>query len=399
MNIRNLYILLLPALLAASCDNRRQAETTPWGTTIGEDSISMAADDGFSLSDIQANGELIVLTLTGPDSYYEYHGRGMGTQYLLAEKFAQRLGVSLRVDVCSDTADMVRRLESGDGDIVAYMMPKPKADLAMAGARDKNTGKGWLVKTANEELAKALDEWYKPGMAEQAQKDEAFLLSARSVRRKVYSPMLNRAGGVISRYDRYFQQYAPLARWDWRLIAAQCYQESTFDPQARSWAGAMGLMQIMPSTATLVGLAHADLLDPEKNIAAACRYIAQLMGRFADVRDRRERISFVLASYNGGFYHIRDAMALAHKYGKDQYRWADVREYVLGLQQPRYYADPVVKHGYMRGSETAQYVDRINQRYAEYRGVAHAASGFVPFGGGSQTPHRATKRKSKYEVK
>ena len=103
MNIRYLYILSSAWLLLAGCDSQPKVETTPWGTVVGSDSIP--DDDAFSLSDIQTNGELIVLTMTGPDSYYEYHGKGMGVQYLLAEKFAQKLGVSLRVDVCKDTAD------------------------------------------------------------------------------------------------------------------------------------------------------------------------------------------------------------------------------------------------------------------------------------------------------
>lgn len=399
MNIRYLYILSSALLLLAGCDSQPKVETTPWGTVVGSDSIP-DDDEAFSLSDIQTNGELIVLTMTGPDSYYEYHGKGMGVQYLLAEKFAQKLGVSLRVDVCKDTAEMVRRLKDGEADIVAYMLPKAKAaELAMAGVRDSSGQKGWLVADKDGELAKALNGWFKQGMIAQTLKDENFLLSTGSVKRRVFSPMLNRAGGVISRYDRHFQQYAPLARWDWRLIAAQCYQESTFDPQARSWAGACGLMQIMPTTADVVGLSRNDLFDPEKNIAAACKYIAMLNGKFSDVRERQERINFVLASYNGGFYHVRDAMALAEKYGKNKYRWADVREFILGLQTPHYYNDPVVKSGYMRGSETADYVDRINARYADYRGVARGASGFTSFGGGSQTPHRAVKKKRKYEVK
>ena len=84
-------------------------------------------------------------------------------------------------------------------------------------------------------------------MAE-VKKEEDFLLSTRSVVRHVYAPMLNKKGGVISRYDALFMTYCQPIRWDWRLMAAQCYQESTFDPQARSWAGALGLMQIMTET-------------------------------------------------------------------------------------------------------------------------------------------------------
>ena len=92
---------------------------TPWGTVID----SIPANDDFTLSDIMTNGELIMLTLSGPETYYDYHGRGMGTQFLLCEKFAQHLGVSLRVELCKDTMEMVERIENGQGDIIAFLLP------------------------------------------------------------------------------------------------------------------------------------------------------------------------------------------------------------------------------------------------------------------------------------
>ena len=205
--------------------------------------------------------------------------------------------------------------------------------------------------------------------------------------------MLNRAGGVISHYDHLFIKYSPVARWDWRLLAALCYQESTFDPRAHSWAGACGLMQIMPSTAAHLGLPMSSIYDPESNIDASARYIHELSGKFNDVRNASERYNFVLASYNGGFFHIRDAMALARKYGKNPYRWVDVSEFVLKLSSPQFYNDPVVKNGYMRGSETVDYVSRIRSRWAQYRGVAHA--GPSPSTGG--IPQKATK-KNRFQI-
>ncbi|MDD6592121.1 MAG: transglycosylase SLT domain-containing protein [Prevotella sp.] len=395
MNIRNIYgIMALLALMA--CDRQRNVETTPWGSVVSSDSV-MLNGNSFTLDDIQANGELIVLTMTGPDNYYDYHGRGLGTQYLLAEKFAQSLGVSLRVELCRDTAEMVSRLQAGDGDIIACLLPKGMKGMTAAGVCNEAKSCSWYVDEGNGELATALNKWFDRKLVAKVRKEEDMLFSKKAVIRRVYSPMLNRAGGVISHYDRYFQQYAPLARWDWRLVAAQCYQESTFDPQARSWAGACGLMQIMPKTAEYLGLPMGDIFNPEKNIEAACRYLAELNGKLSDVRDRQERVNFVLASYNGGILHIRDAMALAEKNGKNKHRWAEVSQYVLGLAKPQYYNDPVVKYGYMRGSETVDYVQRINARYDEYRGVARGTGGFTPFGGGSQSP-RKSERKNRFEV-
>lgn len=373
----------LLALLSISCSEQKRPELTPWGTPLGADTIP-SSDSSFGLDDIVNNGEMIMLTLSGPDTYYDYRGHGMGLQYLLCEKFAEKLGVSLRVEVCKDTAEVVRKIKSGDADIVAMQLPDSVHGIGFTNVKVDSLKHGWAVNASNEELAKSLNQWFSPKMVGQMRREESFLLSVRSVRRHVYSPMLNRSKGIISRYDNYFQQYAPLARLDWRLMAAQCYQESTFDPNAKSWAGACGLMQIMPGTADHLGLPRASLFNPEENIAASARYMQELGRHFADV-PMPERIWYQLASYNGGQHHIRDAMALANKHGRDAKRWSDVSEFVLKLSQPQYYTDPVVRNGYMRGSETVEYVSRIRDRWAQYRGMAGGGGmkGFVT------TPQRA----------
>lgn len=384
MRLHIIGILLSSCLwLAASCNEQKRPEMTPWGTPLGGDTIPQ--DNGsFGLDDIVSNGEMIVLTLSGPDTYYDYHGHGMGLQYLLCEKFADKLGVSLRVDVCKDTAEVVRKLKAGDADIAALQLPDTVKGVDYSNVMVDSLKHGWAVSAGNKELARSINAWFRKDMVAQIRREESFLLSARSVRRHVYSPMLNRSKGVISRYDHLFQQYAPLARLDWRLMAAQCYQESTFDPNAKSWAGACGLMQIMPATADHLGLSRSSLFSPEENIAASAKYMQELGQHFADV-PVSERIWYQLASYNGGFHHIRDAMALARKHGRDANRWGEVSEYVLKLSYPQYYNDPVVRNGYMRGAETVEYVSRIRDRWAQYRGVAGAGSikGFVT------TPQRA----------
>ncbi len=375
------YIFIL-FLFFVSCTETKKPALTPWGTSLEGDTIS----SDISVADIQSNGELIMLTLSGPDTYYDYHGRGMGLHYLLCQKFAERLGVSLRVEVCKDTAEMVARLQRGEGDVIACPLPRQVKGVLHAGVTDGRHHTAWAVQAGCRELADSLNSWYTPALAEGVRREEQFVLSARSIKRHVYAPMLDRSTGAISRYDNVFRRYAPLARWDWRLLAAQCYQESTFDPKARSWAGACGLMQIMPATADYLGLARADIFDPEQNIAAAVKYIRELTTRFQDVPGA-ERTLFVLASYNAGYFHIRDAMALATKHGADAHQWADVRQYVLALRSPAYYNDPVVKHGYMRGGETVDYVDKIRSRWAEYRGMAGAATGGS--GGFVTQPERA----------
>lgn len=357
--MRNLLVYIVIVSVIFACKAKTENDVTPWGETLGQDTLT-SNDDAFSLEDIVNAGEMIMLTISSPETYYDYHGRGLGLQYLVCERFAQKLGVMLRVEVCADSAEVMQKLEAGEGDIAVF------SDF-----------KNWHVAKGNDALSNELKAWYTPDMLAKVQQEQKSILANGTVKRRVYPFMLSRATGTISRFDNLFRKYAPTARMDWTLLAAQCYQESCFDPMAHSWAGACGLMQIMPSTATQLGLPHSDLYDPEQNIKAAVRYMADLIGKFNDVPARKERLCFALASYNGGIHHVRDAMALARSNGKDPHRWADVRNYILALQSPQYYRDPVVKNGYMRGSETVDYVDRIMDRWRQYGGATHG-KGYAP---------------------
>lgn len=338
-------IFILLFLLLPGCTQRRQPAPVPWQGESDESSV-------FDLSQIEEAGELIALTLTGPDTYYDYRGGHLGLHYLLSQQFAAHLGVRLRVDVCRDTAELQRRLQAGDGDVAALRLT---ADSA---------GPGWVVAPGKEALRQALVQWYRPDRLAQAQQQERQALAAPTASRRARAPMLRR--GVISLYDELFKRYCRGIGWDWRLLAAQCYQESAFDPDATSWAGARGLMQIMPRTADHLGLPRDQMADPEQNIAAATRYLHELEREFQYIHDRTERQNMVLASYNGGIMHIQDAMRLCQRDGRNAQRWADVRTYVLRLKDPHYYQDTLVRNGYMRGTETADYVDKIRDRYLQY---------------------------------
>ena len=369
----NKYALLAAILLLVSCTPKKQEPVvTPWGQILD----SVEVKEAFDLPDIQQYGELIMATVTGPQTYYDYHGRSLGTQYLLVQRLADSLGVGVRVEVCRDSIELAEKLQEGVVDIVAWPTPGE-----MTVSQDKPL------------LTEEVKGWYKPELVAEVQKEETSLLTSQRVKRRVFSPMLDKKGGVISHYDHFFQQYSQAIRWDWRLMAAQCYQESTFDPKAVSFAGAKGLMQIMPGTADLLGLPRDQMYDPEQNIAAAAKYLGQLEGKWSDIKNRSERTNFILASYNGGIHHIRDAMALAQRDGKNPHSWREVSEYVLKLAQPKYYNDPIVKYGYMRGSETVDYVAKIRQRHQGYMGVKTPHLGFHP-----SQPRKATKRKNKYDI-
>jgi membrane-bound lytic murein transglycosylase F len=151
-------------------------------------------------------------------------------------------------------------------------------------------------------------------------------------------------------------------------MAAQAYQESSFDPQAVSHMGAMGLMQLMPSTAKDVGVSQSEVFNPSSNVQGASKVINKLNKRYASIANKDERLNFILAAYNAGSGHLDDARTLAKKYGKNPDVWlGNVDAFVLKMSDPAYYNQPEVKHGYFRGSETYNYVNSIRTRWSEYK--------------------------------
>jgi membrane-bound lytic murein transglycosylase F len=169
--------------------------------------------------------------------------------------------------------------------------------------------------------------------------------------------------GAISPYDDLARRMGKEYGIDWRLIVAQMYQESRFDPKAKSWAGARGLLQVMPATGRQLGL--KDPWDPEQNVRVGVGYLKYLIDRFDQGLPMRQRIRFALASYNAGLGHVRDARRLARARGLNPNRWfGHVERTIQLLEQPRFYHR--ARHGYCRGSEPAQYVGLIQNKYDAY---------------------------------
>ncbi|WP_430812306.1 MULTISPECIES: transglycosylase SLT domain-containing protein [unclassified Carboxylicivirga] len=175
--------------------------------------------------------------------------------------------------------------------------------------------------------------------------------------------------GRVSAFDALIKEESAKHNFDWRLVAALIYQESRFLPEVESWAGAVGLMQLMPQTAATFGV--EEITSPQDNIQGGLKFLIWLDKRFADeITDPEERLKFVLASYNVGPGHVEDAMRLARKNNKNPYIWDDnVDYYLLNKSKPAFYNDPVVRHGYCRGEEPYHYVNDILERYTHYKNV------------------------------
>ena len=447
---------LLLLLAVTGCRNHTGSQETEAGT--------------HDLQQIKDSGQLVVLTLYSSTSYFNYRGQEMGFQYELSEQFAKSLGVELKVKVARNVKDLIRKLQTGEGDLIAYTLPVTKewkdsllycgedvithqVVVQRKGGRnktlkdvteligkdiyvkpgkyherlvnlDKELGGGihihlvrgdsvsaedlieqvaqgkipytvtdndiarlnrtyypnldidlaisfdqrssWAVRKDCPQLAKAASEWHKANSTSpdyKASTKRYFEISKSTP----HTPILSLREGRISHYDDLFKKYAKEIGWDWRLLASLAYTESNFDTTAVSWAGAKGLMQLMPSTARAMGVPPGKEQNAEESIKAAVKYIGKTAQSFKNLPPE-EQVKFVLASYNSGIGHVQDAMALAEKYGKDKNVWKDnVEKYILLKANEEYFTDPVCKNGYFRGTETYNFVREITARYEQYK--------------------------------
>lgn len=447
---------LLLLLAVTGCRNHTGSQDTDAGT--------------HDLQQIKDSGQLVVLTLYSSTSYFNYRGQEMGFQYELSEQFAKSLGVELKVKVARNVKDLIRKLQAGEGDLIAYTLPVTKewkdsllycgedvithqVVVQRKGGRnkalkdvteligkdiyvkpgkyherlvnlDKELGGGihihlvrgdsvsaedlieqvaqgkipytvtdndiarlnrtyypnldidlaisfdqrssWAVRKDCPQLAKAASEWHKANSTSpdyKASTKRYFEISKSTP----HTPILSLREGRISHYDDLFKKYAKEIGWDWRLLASLAYTESNFDTTAVSWAGAKGLMQLMPSTARAMGVPPGKEQNAEESIKAAVKYIGKTAQSFKNLPPE-EQVKFVLASYNSGIGHVQDAMALAEKYGKDKNVWKDnVEKYILLKANEEYFTDPVCKNGYFRGTETYNFVREITARYEQYK--------------------------------
>ena len=170
----------------------------------------------------------------------------------------------------------------------------------------------------------------------------------------------------ISPFDELLRDYADRYRFDWRLIAAQMYQESHFNPDAVSDAGALGLMQLMPATAQSLGF--SDPRDPEAGIHAGVKYLNRLRDRFESRIPMSSRTWFALAAYNIGYDRVRRARERARERGLDPDRWFGNVEVAM-----REMSQPGPEFG-CRCGQAITYVRSIRSLYYAYRNVHLASS-------------------------
>lgn len=227
----------------------------------------------------------------------------------------------------------------------------------------------WVVRDNSPILLEKLDVW----LADKLKRfipdlyAKYFLNSKNSYFRNT-SPFSSLVGNKISQYDEIIKEGAQQLGWDWRLLASLVYKESRFDTSALSYAGAQGLLQLMPVTLERFGVTNPN--DPAQSLLGGVRYLRYLDKFWMErVPDTNERLKFILASYNIGHGHVEDAWRLTMKYGKNTQTWVEVSKFLALKSDPEYYKDPIVKNGFAKGHLAVNYVKDVLSIFQSYKAL------------------------------
>lgn len=307
-----------------------------------------------------------------------------GTSFELRMKnLSEEIGGDIQLKIDSATTEsesLIQKVATGEIQYTVTDHMTARVNAAYYPNLDVNTVLSlsqqiaWATRLNSPKLLQFINTWLT-----KIKKESTFMViynryfkSPRTSMIRMKSDYFSYVGEKLSPYDEIIKDGAQKLQWDWLLLAAVVYQESKFVPWGESWAGARGLMQLMPETAKRFGA--KNLNDPAQNLKAGVGYLKYL-DKFwlKKVPDQNERLKFILASYNAGLSHIVDASKLAAKHNKKPNVWTDNVEYLLlKKSDPKFYRDPVVKAGYCKCEEPVRYVHEVINRYEEYK--MHIAS-------------------------
>ena len=221
----------------------------------------------------------------------------------------------------------------------------------------------WVMSKINEPLRSAMHDWFDEfkdqGKMEvlldryYGHLDQFDYVDTQRFRKKITK--------TLPKYQKWFKQAARKYKLDWVLLAAQSYQESHWNPRAKSPTGVRGMMMLTQPTARELGV--KSRLNAKENIFAGAQYLSQLRQRLPKHIKEPERTWMALAAYNLGYGHLRDARELMKRLGKNPDKWVDLEATLPLLSQKKYYTR--TNHGYARGSEAVHYVSQIR----DYRDI------------------------------
>lgn len=283
----------------------------------------------------------------------------VGYNYFLLESYAEHNGQTVEIGAARRGVSYLDSLRAGSVDMLAVNWSDSLRIDSVLVSRPVDSLTVWLMRADDSRDMEDFDSWL--GEWELSE-DHAAVKSSFLDR---YDVFRSRPREVISPYDSLIKASADSIDIDWRMLAAIIYKESRFHIEARSYRGASGLMQMMPSTAEHYGV--SDPLDPESNIEAGAKFFGGLVRRYRKVAaDEDERYKFALAAYNAGMGRVDDILNLAKLRDKDSGYWEDAAEVIPEMHDESVMDTGAVKLGTFKGAETTRYVDDVMAIYREF---------------------------------
>jgi len=292
-----------------------------------------------------------------------------GTSYQERLLELQKEGIDLYLELIPDvpTEEFIRQvvdeeilLTIADSNI-ALLNRRYYPDLRIAFPIAGEESLGWAVRKGDEDLAEKINEFFK-FIRKNGSYQEIYDFYYNNIDVFEYVDVKKfhqRLETRLPKYRSIIEREADKNELDWRLLAAIIYQESHFNPRARSYTGVRGLMQVTQTTAREMGISNR--MDPEQSVYAGTKYLARMYARFDDIESKLDRWLFSLASYNVGYGHVRDAQKIAEEKGLNPAKWSSLRETLPLLRYRKYYEK--TRYGYARGTEPVRYVDRVMLYY------------------------------------
>ena len=299
------------------------------------------------------------------------------SSFIETAKKLQNSGIQLKLEIADPTisyAQLINLVASGE---VAMTIVDANAAEIAASLHDtlvagiivtKPRPQGWMVAAENKELLEKISAFIREyrGTDDYVKKVATYFKPNEKFTKRMAARV--RPGEDLSPYDKLVKEVAQKYQLDWRLVTAQMWQESSFDPKAESSVGAQGLLQVMPRTAQEMGY-PPPLFEPRRAIRAGVKYLNWIRNRFDTDVSLENRLWFSLAAYNAGIGHVYDAQRLARELGLDPNVWfGHVEKAMLKLSEPRYYHK--ARYGYARGAEPVEYVRNISTLYQAYTDVS-----------------------------
>lgn len=291
-----------------------------------------------------------------------------GTSYEERLKELRKEGLNLKIKAYEDlpTEEFIRMVAQKEIEItiadsnIALLNRRYYPDIKIGFPIEEPQSLGWAVKKGGKELLEEINKFFK-----KIKKDGTF----NRIYEKYYANVEafdyfdlvkyhQRLEKRLPAYEKVIKKEAEKHGFDWRLIAAMIYQESHFDPKARSHTGVEGLMQLTKVTAEAMGIKNR--LDPVQSIRGGVKYLKRIYDRYEEAK-RPDRTLLTLAAYNVGYGHVKDAQKLAAERGLDPNSWSAVKEILPLLRYSKHYKK--TEYGYCRGTEPVRYVNSILTYY------------------------------------